>query len=126
MNLSGGEAQRIKLAKALGNCLAGRSLYILDEPTSGLNDADISKLESIIVSLQENNETIIIVEHNIEFISKLADYVIDFGINGGNEGGKIVAQGFPEQVFKNRESSLYNLDILNFPTLKSLENPTKT
>jgi len=126
MNLSGGEAQRIKLAKALGNCLVGRSLYILDEPTSGLNDVDISKLESILLSLQENNETIIIVEHNIEFISKLADYVIDFGINGGKAGGKVVAQGLTEQVFKNRESSLYNLDILNFPTFKSLGSPLKT
>lgn len=126
MNLSGGEAQRIKLAKALGNCLVGRSLYILDEPTSGLNDVDIAKLESILLALQENNETIIIVEHNIEFISKLADYVIDFGINGGNAGGKIVAQGLPEQVFKNTESSLYDLDILNFSNFKSLGNLLKT
>lgn len=110
MHLSGGEAQRIKLAKALGSYSVGRGLYILDEPTSGLNDVDISKLESIIVSLQENNETIIIVEHNIEFISKLADYVIDFGTHGGKAGGKIVAQGLPEKVFNNRASSLYNID----------------
>lgn len=110
MNLSGGEAQRIKLAKALGVYSSGHNLYILDEPTSGLNDIDIHKFEKILLSLQKNNETIIIVEHNIEFISRISDYIIDFGLIGGNAGGVVVAQGLPEQVFKSEKSSLYNLD----------------
>ncbi|MBD5556803.1 MAG: ATP-binding cassette domain-containing protein [Roseburia sp.] len=111
MNLSGGEAQRIKLAKALGVSSGGHNLYILDEPTSGLNDLDVRKFENILISLKENQETVIIVEHNIEFISKISDYIIDFGMVGGEEGGKIAAQGMPEQVFHNKQSSLWNLDI---------------
>lgn len=111
MNLSGGEAQRIKLAKALGVSSGGHNLYILDEPTSGLNDLDISRFEDILISLQENYQTVIIVEHNIEFISKISDYVIDFGMVCGEDGGKIVAQGMPEQVFQNKLSSLCNLNI---------------
>ena len=111
MNLSGGEAQRIKLAKALGVSSKGQNLYILDEPTSGLNDVDINRFKKIIFSLQDNQETIIIVEHNIEFISQISDYIIDFGISGGNAGGKIAAQGLPENVFKCKDSSLCNLVI---------------
>lgn len=111
MNLSGGEAQRVKLAKALGASSGGHNLYILDEPTSGLNDLDISRFENILVSLQENKETVIIIEHNIEFISRISDYIIDFGMVGGKMGGKVVVQGMPEQVFQNKESSLHNLDI---------------
>lgn len=111
MNLSGGEAQRIKLAKALGNSANGRSLFILDEPTSGLNDADIERFVNIILSLQEKQDTIVIVEHNIEFVARVSDYIIDFGTSGGNSGGKIVSQGLPEHVFRNEESSLYNLDV---------------
>lgn len=111
MNLSGGEAQRIKLAKALGSSSKGNNLYILDEPTSGLNNFDIEKFENILLSLQDNHETIVIVEHNIEFISKISDYIIDFGMVGGNAGGKIIAQGSPKDVFKFEKSSLYNLDI---------------
>lgn len=109
MNLSGGEAQRIKLAKALGALSGGHNLYILDEPTSGLNDTDIERFESILQSLQDNNETIIIIEHNIEFIAKMSDYIVDFGKNGGSAGGKIVAQGQPKSIFGNKDSSLYNL-----------------
>ena len=109
MNLSGGEAQRIKLAKALGLPTRGQCLYILDEPTSGLNDIDIKKFEKVLFSLQENGATILIIEHNIEFIAKIADYVIDFGVYGGNLGGKIVAQGYPKEVFSKETSSLYKL-----------------
>lgn len=109
MNLSGGEAQRIKLAKALGALSGGHNLYILDEPTSGLNDTDIERFESILKSLQHNNETIIIIEHNIEFIARMSDYIIDFGNHGGNSGGKIVAQGNPKSVFNDTNSSLCNL-----------------
>lgn len=110
MNLSGGEAQRIKLAKALGALSGGQSLYILDEPTSGLNEIDIAKFVSVLFSLQEKGETILIIEHNLEFIAKVADYIIDFGVYGGNSGGKIVAQGNPKDVFAQKDSSLYKLD----------------
>ena len=111
MNLSGGEAQRIKLAKALGAPSKGQNLYILDEPTSGLNDIDIEKFEKILISLQKKQETLIIVEHNIEFIAKISDHIIDFGIFGGNAGGKITIQGSPETVFNYKKSSLYGLEI---------------
>jgi len=110
MNLSGGEAQRIKLAKALGAISGGRSLYILDEPTSGLNEKDIDKFVNVLFSLQEKGETILIIEHNIDFIAKVADHIVDFGIHGGNQGGAIVAQGVPQKVFENKKSSLYTLD----------------
>ena len=112
MNLSGGEAQRIKLAKALSASSNGRNLYILDEPTSGLNDVDIDKFIQVLSSLQQNRETVIIIEHNIEFISMVADYIIDFGMFGGKAGGRIVAQGLPKAVFANKASSLYRLDKL--------------
>jgi excinuclease ABC subunit A len=110
MNLSGGEAQRIELAKALGVLSGGQSLYILDEPTSGLNETDIAKFVNVLFSLQDKGETILIIEHNIEFISKAADYIIDFGVYGGNSGGKIVAQGKPKDVFEEKKSSLYGLN----------------
>lgn len=111
MNLSGGEAQRIKLAKALGIPSKGHNLYILDEPTSGLNEVDIKRFEDILFSLQKNKDTILIIEHNIEFIAKVSDYIIDFGTVGGNAGGDVAAQGLPKDVFGSPESSLYNLDI---------------
>ena len=110
MNLSGGEAQRIKLAKALGVLSGGQSLYILDEPTSGLNEIDIAKFENVLFSLQEKGETFLIIEHNLEFVAKVADYIIDFGVYGGNSGGKIVAQGDPKDVFAQKTSSLYKLN----------------
>lgn len=110
MNLSGGEAQRIKLAKALGALSGGQSLYILDEPTSGLNEIDITKFENVLFSLQEKGETILIIEHNLEFVANVADYIIDFGLYGGSLGGKIVAQGEPKYVFAQKTSSLYQLD----------------
>ncbi len=110
MNLSGGEAQRIKLAKALGLPSKGNQLYILDEPTTGLNETDIEKLEKILISMQNNNNTIIIIEHNIEFIAKISDYIIDFGNFGGNAGGRIAVQGIPKDVFNCKDSSLYHLD----------------
>ncbi len=103
MNLSGGEAQRIKLAKALGISSHGKNLYILDEPTSGLNEVDIKKFTKVLLSLQNKGETLLIIEHNIEFIAKIADYIIDFGIYGGKAGGKIVAQGEPKDVFSQKE-----------------------
>lgn len=75
-------------------------------------DVDIDKFIQVLFSLQQNRETIIIIEHNIEFIAKVADYIIDFGVFGGKSGGKIVAQGVPDSVFSNEASSLYRLDKL--------------
>lgn len=112
MNLSGGEAQRIKLAKALGTTSHGQNLYILDEPTSGLNDVDIDKFVKILFSLQEKKDTIIIIEHNIKFIAEVSDYIVDFGLFGGEKGGKVVAQGLPEFVFSEEGSSLYELNSM--------------
>lgn len=114
MNLSGGEAQRIKLAKALGTVSHGHNLYILDEPTSGLSDTDIEKFVKNIFSLQSKRDTIIIIEHNIKFIASVADNIIDFGLRSGEAGGKIAAQGLPELVFAEPSSSLYGLDKLEF------------
>lgn len=105
MNLSGGEAQRIKLVKALGTKTTGKNLFILDEPTSGLNSSDIDIFCNILLNLQKQGETIVIIEHNIEFITKVADYMVDFGILAGDEGGKIVAQGFPKYVYESLNSS---------------------
>ena len=85
MTLSGGEAQRIKLAKCLGAKSNGKNLYILDEPTSGLNQSDIELFEKVLIRLSENNETIIIIEHNIEFISHISDYLIDLGTVAGQK-----------------------------------------
>lgn len=113
MNLSGGEAQRVKLAKALGTTSNGKNLYILDEPTSGLNNVDIERFSKILISLQAKKDTIMLIEHNIEFIAGIADYIIDFGVFGGEAGGKIIAQGSPEIVFAQKESSLYKLDKIS-------------
>ena len=106
MNLSGGESQRIKLAKALGNGgISAENLYILDEPTSGLNEKDIERFERILNELRDQGNTILIIEHNLEFVLKNAEYLIDFGCYGGDQGGKVVAQGSVEQVFRNSKSS---------------------
>lgn len=109
MNLSGGEAQRIKLAKALGASTRGRNLYILDEPTSGLNSSDIEKFERILLTLQKNGETIVVVEHNVEFMAHVSDWIIDFGLHGGEDGGQITYQGRPNDVFSCAKSSLCGL-----------------
>lgn len=76
-----------------------------------LNSVDVEKFEKILLSLQKNKETILIVEHNIEFIARISDYIIDFGVFGGNEGGKIVAQGKAKDVFNCKNSSLYSLEL---------------
>ena len=112
MSLSGGEAQRIKLAKALGTPSHGKNLYILDEPTSGLNDVDIAKFVKVLMSLQQKGDTIIIVEHNLEFVATVADYVVDFGVHSGAAGGRVMAQGLPRSVFTDESSSLYGLAAL--------------
>ena len=101
--LSGGEAQRIKLAKELAKTTLGNTLYILDEPTTGLHTSDIKKLVSILQNLVDKNNTMIIIEHNLELI-KTADYIIDLGPYGGNRGGKIIANDVPEKIIKNQDS----------------------
>lgn len=97
--LSGGEAQRVKLATELSKRSTGKTLYILDEPTTGLHSYDVDKLCAVLFKLQKAGNTIIVIEHNLDVI-KLADYIIDLGPEGGDSGGTIVAEGTPEQVAK--------------------------
>ncbi|MBO4902115.1 MAG: excinuclease ABC subunit UvrA [Lachnospiraceae bacterium] len=101
--LSGGEAQRVKLATELSRRSTGRTIYVLDEPTTGLHFADVHKLVDILQKLTEGGNTVIVIEHNLDVI-KTADYIIDMGPEGGALGGKVVAQGTPEQVAKNKRS----------------------
>lgn len=101
--LSGGEAQRIKLAKELSKKATGDTLYILDEPTTGLHFEDISKLLKVLHKLVDAGNTILVIEHNLDVL-KTADYVIDIGPYGGEKGGYIVAEGTPEEVAKNKKS----------------------
>lgn len=101
--LSGGEAQRIKLATELSRRSTGKTIYILDEPTTGLHFADVHKLTEILGRLTEDGNTVIVIEHNLDVI-KTADYIIDIGPEGGDKGGTIIAQGTPEEVAKNPQS----------------------
>lgn len=101
--LSGGEAQRVKLAAELYRRNTGKSIYILDEPTTGLHIHDIDRLLKVLHRLVDNGESVIVIEHNLDVI-KTADYIIDLGPEGGNRGGTIIAQGTPEQVVKSEQS----------------------
>lgn len=97
--LSGGEAQRIKLASILSKRPTGKTLYILDEPTTGLHTADVEKLVDVLSELTDQGNTVVVIEHNLDVI-KMADYVIDLGPGGGHYGGKVIAKGTPEEVMK--------------------------
>ncbi len=101
--LSGGEAQRIKLATELSRRSTGKTIYILDEPTTGLHFADVHKLIDILKRLAEGGNTVVVIEHNLDVI-KTADYIIDIGPEGGDRGGTVIAQGTPEEVAKNPRS----------------------
>ena len=95
--LSGGEAQRIKLATELSRRSTGKTIYILDEPTTGLHFADVHKLTEILHRLSADGNTVVVIEHNLDVI-KTADYIIDMGPEGGDKGGTVIAKGTPEEV----------------------------
>ncbi|MCX4355110.1 MAG: excinuclease ABC subunit UvrA [Oscillospiraceae bacterium] len=101
--LSGGEAQRIKLATELSKRSTGKTIYILDEPTTGLHSADVKKLIDILQRLTDAGNTVLVIEHNLDVI-KTADYIIDMGPEGGDKGGTVIAKGTPEQIAKNKKS----------------------
>lgn len=101
--LSGGEAQRVKLASELSRRSTGRTVYILDEPTTGLHFADLEKLLTVLHRLVTLGNTVVVIEHNLDVI-KSADWVIDLGPEGGNKGGEIIIEGTPEQIAREKSS----------------------
>ncbi|HKM00228.1 MAG TPA: excinuclease ABC subunit UvrA, partial [Mobilitalea sp.] len=117
-SLSGGEAQRIKLATELSKRSTGKTIYILDEPTTGLHFADVHKLIEILKQFSETGNTVVVIEHNLDVI-KTADYIIDIGPEGGDKGGTVIAKGTPEEIAKNKNS--YTGTYIK----KSLEQKTK-
>ena len=121
--LSGGEAQRVKLAKELSKRATGKTLYILDEPTTGLHFEDVRKLLEVLHALVEAGNTVVVIEHNLEVI-KTADWIVDLGPEGGDGGGRVVAMGTPEEVVKAKEShtALYLKPLLGKSRLK-VEKP---
>jgi excinuclease ABC subunit A len=120
--LSGGEAQRVKLAKELSRRATGQTLYILDEPTTGLHFEDVRKLLEVLHALVEQGNTVVVIEHNLEVI-KTADWVIDLGPEGGDKGGEIIATGTPEEV--SREPRSYTGHYLA-PLLQGKAPPVET
>ena len=119
--LSGGEAQRVKLAKELSKRATGRTLYILDEPTTGLHFHDVAKLLEVLHELTDQGNTVVVIEHNLEVI-KTADWIIDLGPEGGDAGGEIVAAGAPEDIARAKRS--YTGAFLK-PVLERRENKRK-
>jgi len=112
--LSGGEAQRVKLATELGKAATGHTLYLLDEPTTGLHFADIQNLLNVLQRLTDCGNTVVVIEHNLDVV-KMADYIVDLGPEGGDAGGRVVAAGAPEEIIKSRKSytAKYLKDKLN-------------
>jgi excinuclease ABC subunit A len=123
--LSGGEAQRVKLAKELSRRATGQTLYILDEPTTGLHFEDVRKLLEVLHALVEQGNTVVVIEHNLEVI-KTADWIIDLGPEGGDKGGEIVAEGTPEQVSREPRSYTghYLAPLLNGKAAPVVAEPT--
>ena len=119
LDLSGGEAQRIKLAKFLQRKPTGKTLYVLDEPTTGLHTHDIKNLIQILNRIVNNGDTVIVIEHNLDLI-KVADYIIDLGPDGGKNGGQVIATGTPEQLIQNNLANSYTAQYL-LPYLKQDE-----
>jgi excinuclease ABC subunit A len=103
VTISGGEAQRVKLATELSKRDTGKTFYILDEPTTGLHFQDIQHLADVLNKLVDRGNTVLVIEHNMDII-KIADYIIDMGPEGGNGGGKILFEGTPEELIKNKKS----------------------
>ena len=101
--LSGGEAQRVKLASELQKRATGKTVYILDEPTTGLHTDDVRRLIDVLQRIVDNGDTVVVIEHNLDVI-KCADWIIDLGPEGGDEGGTIVATGTPEKIAEVKES----------------------
>ena len=101
--LSGGEAQRVKLAKELSKRSTGKTVYILDEPTTGLHFADVQKLLEVLHMLVDKGNTVIVIEHNLDVI-KNSDWIIDLGPEGGENGGTVIGEGTPESIVKNKLS----------------------
>jgi excinuclease ABC subunit A len=119
--LSGGEAQRVKLAAELSRKATGRTFYILDEPTTGLHFHDVAKLLEVLFKLRNTGNTLVVIEHNLDVI-KTADWIIDLGPEGGDAGGRIVAQGPPEAVARCAESftGQYLGHVLELPMNQNL------
>jgi excinuclease ABC subunit A len=113
--LSGGEAQRVKLATELSKKDTGKTLYILDEPTTGLHFSDIQHLLSVLNKLADKGNTVLVIEHNLDVI-KVADHIVDMGPEGGMAGGRIIAEGSPEEIVKKGigETALYLQPELEF------------
>jgi excinuclease ABC subunit A len=121
--LSGGEAQRVKLAEELARRSTGKTLYILDEPTTGLHFDDIKKLLAVLQRLVDAGNTVVIIEHNLDVI-KQVDYIIDLGPEGGDDGGKLIAAGTPEDIAK-IEKSYTGKFLKKILTLTSSPSPTR-
>jgi excinuclease ABC subunit A len=122
--LSGGEAQRVKLAAELSKVATGRTLYILDEPTTGLHFADIQRLLEVLTRLVDAGNSIVVIEHNLDVI-KVADRIIDLGPEGGEEGGRVIATGTPEQIVKAKGSYTgeFLAEVLPAPDAKAAPKP---